>query len=412
MDIIAFVPTGDYQGNTRRRMLAAVATELGNRTRGEKMLCVERPICPISTPLKQPRKFLEWLAGKRGLRQVEENVWAWTPWVFIHDIVALKRPSIARLNMQLVRHKLTAILSNIGMTISSELVLWVSHPYQVDYLDLIPAALRVYECWDDHQEFPAVKSNPALHKWIGELEQRICDKADLVFATSTTLAKKMSTMHSNVAMVPNGVDFDRFSVDLRTEQYQPNLKQADRVRVGFVGKVNEKLDLSLLAMLSVRRPEWTFIIVGGFDGQPELRSLPAYKCVQTRDNVHLLGQQPYDQIPAIVNTFHVCTIPFVVSDLTRAIYPLKLHEYLAAGKPVVSTDLPEVRRFQDIVYIARNARQFEQMIERALAEDCLELRERRIQIAQENSWQTRARAIVANMERTIATQTALAGFER
>ena len=404
MDIIAFVPTGDYQGNTRRRMLAAVAAELRNRTRGEKMLCVERPICPISTPLKHPRKFLEWLAGKRHLRQVEENVWAWTPWVFIHDIIALKRPGIERLNMQLVRHRLDAVLGKLGMTMRPDLVVWIFHPYQVGYLDLLPAALRVYECWDDHQEFAAVKSHPALHNWIGELERGICDKADLVFATSQGLAEKMLAMNSNVVIVPNGVDFEHFNAATHSRQGQPNLNTEDGVRIGFIGKINEKLDLALLSTVSARRPEWTFILVGPFDGQGGLQSSPSYQRIRDRDNVQLVGEQPYDQIPAIVATFDVCMIPFAVNDLTRAISPLKLHEYLAVGKPVVSTDLPEVRQFPGVVYLAHNAEQFEQMIETALVEDCPELRKRRAQVARENSWQIRAKAIVANMERAIVAR--------
>ena len=140
-------------------------------------------------------------------------------------------------------------------------------------------------------------------------------------------------------------------------------------------------------------------MVGPFDGQPELQSATAYKRVKARDNIHLLGQQPYDRIPAIVSTFDVCTIPFAANALTEATYPLKLHEYLAAGKPVVSTDLPDVRQFCDVVYIARNAREFEQMTEKALAEDCPELQERRIQTARENSWENRAQAILKVMRR-------------
>ncbi len=399
MDIVAFVPSGDYEGNTRRRMLAAVAAKLGRRGRGEKMLCVDRPVCPLSTPVKHPGKYLEWLAGRRGLRRVQENVWAWTPWVLIHDIVALKRPAIERLNMKLVRRGLDAVLDKIGMTLRSDLVLWIFHPYQVEYLQLMPAALRVYECWDDHQEFPAVKADAVLRQWIGELERRICEEADLVFATSAALARKMSAMHSNVVMCANGVDFEHFNAAVPTEQCDPVSPKGNSPRIGFVGKINEKLDLSILDTISARRPEWTFTMVGPFDGQPELQSATAYKRVKARDNVHLLGQQPYDRIPAIVSTFDVCTIPFAVNALTEATYPLKLHEYLATGKPVVSTDLPDVRQFSDVVYIARNAREFEQMTEKALAEDSPELQEHRIQTARENSWENRAQAILKAMRR-------------
>ena len=404
MDIVAFVPSGDYEGNTRRRMLAAVAAELRRRGRGEKMLCVERPVCPLSTPVKHPRKFLEWLAGRRGLRQVEQNVWAWTPWVLIHDIVALKRPAIERLNMRLVRRGLEAALRRIGIADSPELVLWIFHPYQVEYLQLLSPALRVYECWDDHQEFSAPKANPALRRWLGDLEQRICEEADLVLATSAALAKKMSAIHSNVMMVPNGVDFEHFNAAAPTGQYKPVTSRGDPPRIGFVGKINEKLDLPLLDTISARRPEWTFIIVGPFDGQRELRSSAVYRRIKARENVQLLGAQPYERIPDIVSTFDVCTIPFAVNDLTRAICPLKLHEYLAAGKPVVSTDLPEVRQFCEVVYVARSAREFEQMVEQALAEDCPELRQRRIQIARENSWAKRAETMLRAMERVCHTQ--------
>ncbi len=402
MHIVAFVPSGDYDGNTRRRMLAAVAAELRRRDRGEKMLCVERPVCPISTPLRHPAKFLEWLADRRGLRRVEENVWAWTPWVLIHDLVALKRPSLERLNMRLVRRGLEGVLARIGMGTSSELALWIFHPYQVEYLQLMPAALRVYECWDNHQEFPVVKSNPALRKWIGELEQRIGQEAHLVFATSTALAQKMSAMHSNVVTCPNGVDFEHFSGVGDMKESESPLAGGDSPRIGFIGKINEKLDLGLLDTVAARRPDWSFIIVGPFDGQPELQSATAYKRIQARDNVDLLGQQPYSRIPAIVRSFDVCTIPFAVNELTQAIYPLKLHEYLATGKPVVATDLPDLRQFSEVVSIAGNATEFEQMIEEALANDCPERQQRRIQVARENSWNNRAKAILANMERTIA----------
>jgi len=400
--IVAFLPTGDYEANTRRRMLAAVAAELRSRGRGEKMLCVERPVCPISTPIKHPRKYLEWITARRRLRQVEENVWAWTPWVFIHDIIALKRPWLQELNMRMLRHGLVRAMRKAGISEGPDIVAWAFHPYEVAYLDLLVDPLRVYECWDDHQEFPSVKSNPALCEWIGELEQRICARADLVFATSRALERKMSSMHGNVVMVPNGVDFKHFNAGANGNSHKPEYNtEGDHPRIGFVGKINEKLDLSLLDRVSAQRPEWIFTIVGPFDAQPRLRLSPAYKRIHERRNVRLTGPRPYQKVPAIVSSFDVCTIPFVVNDLTRAIYPLKLHEYLAAGKPVVSTDLPEVRQFEDVVYIARNAEEFEQMIERALAEDCPELRQRRIEVARQNSWEVRAKAIVKAIDATL-----------
>lgn len=397
LDLVAFLPTGDYEGNTRRNMLAAVAHELDRRGRGEKMLCVERPVCPLSTPLKHPRKFGQWLAGLRRLRQVGPNVWAWTPTVFVHDLVALRRPRLRQANKKLLHKGLARALSALEVpSPGSRLVSWVFHPFQVDCLTLAQDALKVYECHDEYAEFAGMEAGPARQKWFLSMEAALARSAGLVLTTSQQLAERMSAHNRRVALVPNGVEFERFH-GARGAARPAELEGVPRPIVGFVGKLNEILDFVLLGAVASRRLEWSFVFVAPFDGRPQLLAAPQFRSFASLPNVHLLGWQPYARVPAFINAFDVCTIPFVVNDLTNGIYPLKLHEYFALGKPVVATPIRELEAFADVAYLAGGPQAFVEAIGRALAEGSAELQQKRIALAQANSWQVRAQAILRLM---------------
>lgn len=398
MNIVAFVPTGDYESNTRRRMLAAVARALRRRGRGERMLCVERPLCPISTAIKHPRKFLQWLTGRRGLRQVAPNVWAWTPAVFIHDMIALRHYSLRRANNWALRATLQRVLSVLRMHKSDRgLVSWVFHPWQIDYLTLARESLRVYECYDEYAEFPGIAERPREPERLLALEGDLARGADLVLATSEQLAERLRRLNPRVRCVANGVDFEHFRAGSGAPEPQ-ELSEIPRPIIGFVGKLNECLDFSVLDAVAWQRRDWSFAFLAPFDGTPKLRRAPQFQSLLNRSNVHLLGWQPYSRVPAFVAAFDVCTIPFVLNTLTNAIYPLKLHEYLAVGKPVVATPTRELRGFSDMAYLADTPEAFIESIERALVEDCPQLQEQRIAVAKANSWEVRAREILLHIE--------------
>jgi len=155
--------------------------------------------------------------------------------------------------------------------------------------------------------------------------------------------------------------------------------------VGYVGAVSSWLDQELLAAVARAHRDWTVILIGPVDtGVELLKSLP---------NVYFLGQKEYSLLPAYVKGFDVTVIPFKINDLTRGVNPVKLYEYLAAGRPVVSTALPEVLPFRPVVSTSLNPVEFVKMVEDELAGDCSEKAASRVQLARRHSWQARAVAV-------------------
>ena len=138
------------------------------------------------------------------------------------------------------------------------------------------------------------------------------------------------------------------------------------------------VDLELVAGIAQSRPEWSVAMIGAADVDVErLRALP---------NVHLLGKVPYGELPAFAHGFDVGLIPFVINELTVSVNPLKLLEYLACGLPVVSSDIPEVRKFSPLVEVTSGKDGFLNAIEKGLASDSPERRLERLQVARQSSW--------------------------
>jgi glycosyltransferase involved in cell wall biosynthesis len=144
----------------------------------------------------------------------------------------------------------------------------------------------------------------------------------------------------------------------------------------------------IIAHCATLRPDWNFVLIGatfGADLQP----------VAGLENVYLLGEKPYKDLPGYLAYFDVCTIPFKLIPLTMATNPVKFYEYLSAGKPVVSIDLPELHAYREDCYLAHDADAFSALLEQAYNERDDEIKiERRLKLASENSWDARVNSIL------------------
>jgi glycosyltransferase involved in cell wall biosynthesis len=159
--------------------------------------------------------------------------------------------------------------------------------------------------------------------------------------------------------------------------------------VGYAGAIADWFDFDLLEALARARPQYSFVVVGAFERQRHV-SGPAVERLRQFSNIHLLGHKPFAEVPSFLAGFDVCTIPFVVNRVTEATNPVKMYEYLAAGKPTVSTPLAEVSALgPPYAYIGATASEFAGQIDRALAEDSPSKREQRAAFASSNSWTDR-----------------------
>lgn len=209
------------------------------------------------------------------------------------------------------------------------------------------------------------------------LERQFMAMVDTVIVTSYGLLKKKSQLHKNCILIKNGVDYNLFS------QSKLNEKALNPVKtVGYLGSVDERVDYDLLEQLISATPQYQYVFVGRVTQKDYKERLNKYK------NVTLIGSQPPAELPNWVQKFDVCLIPFVKNELTAGIYPLKINEYLASGKPVVTTRFSDLSDFETIVDIADDNAAFIKMVLNSSNDAQMQLDRR--QFAAQNSWKARA----------------------
>ncbi len=234
----------------------------------------------------------------------------------------------------------------------------------------------VYDCMDELANFRFAP--PELR----EREAQLFAWADVVFTGGHSLYEAKSKQHDNVYPFPSSVDVDHFSkATLRPEE--PNdLHDIPQPRVGFIGVIDERMDIELLEQIARARPEWQFVMIG-----------PVVKISDEElpkgDNLHYLGQKTYKELPNYLAHIDAAMMPFAINDSTRFISPTKTPEYLAAGKSVISTPIQDVVRpygEKDLVIIAADCESFVAGLEHLLFEDQTQRRSRADAFVSRLSW--------------------------
>lgn len=272
---------------------------------------------------------------------------------------------------------------------SGRLIAWVTHP---SYLPLV-TALRPHKVI--YHVYDAYSLSRGWNEGMAQVERRLVQRADLIVAVTEAMARLLPAgAHGKTRILPNGADvaaFEKGSV----LPCPRDLEQVPRPRIGYVGNITQKVDLRLLRDLAGRRPEWHWVLLGRFvRGGSDPAALEfelLWEESQKLPNVHYLGEKRHEELPAYVGHMDVNTMLYRTdgSGWWHAGYPLKLHEYLAVGKPVVSADIAAVREFGGVVTLARGAVEWEAAIQSALEEDGHKLTEKRRLVARENSWDHR-----------------------
>ena len=245
----------------------------------------------------------------------------------------------------------------------------------------------LYYCVDDHASFSGYDREQVLRD-----ERELCRRADLVVTTSAALQQAKAPLNPDTILVPHGVDYEHFAAALsETLEVPADLASIPRPRLGFFGLIRDWVDLDLLAAVARSRPEWHFVLLGDWTVD-----LAPYRRL---GNLHFLGRKAYATLPAYCKGFDVGLIPFKVNELTRAVNPIKLREYLAAGLPVVSTPMPEVRAYEHLVAVAETPRAFAAAVEAALASDGPDARRQRSQAMAGETWPEKLALICERLQR-------------
>jgi UDP-galactopyranose mutase len=211
------------------------------------------------------------------------------------------------------------------------LVAWYYTPMMLPFSRHLDTSAVVYDCMDELSKFRFAP------ECLLDLEQELIDRADLVFTGGASLYEAKKDRHSNVHCFPSSVDLKHFAKARRELEQPADQAELKHPRLGFYGVIDERFDIDLLREMADVRPDWSFVMVGPVVkiGEDELPRAA---------NIHYLGGKTYDQLPTYLSGWDVALMPFAMNESTQFISPTKTPEYLAGGKPVVSTPVRDVVR--------------------------------------------------------------------
>lgn len=312
----------------------------------------------------------------RGLDKINDNLFAFTPLV-----LPLPSSKFAQvLNRLLLLAYLKFFIFKLGM---KKIQLWTFLPNMVGLIGSLNEEKVIYYCVDEWSQFSFLDTETVIR-----LENELLAKSDLVITTAQKLYDSKRKHNNNTHLIPHGVDFDFFVKALDPSTNIPkDIASLPTPRIGFFGLIHEWVDLTLIEYMAKKHPEWAIVMIGKVVPEKDVSvaaSLP---------NVYFLGQKEYSELPGYCKGLDVALIPFEINELTLNVNPIKLREYLAAGLPVVSTPLPEILSYNEVVYLAESKEEFTLATEKALRENSDEnLRKRHASVFHE-TWRARVEQI-------------------
>jgi len=236
--------------------------------------------------------------------------------------------------------------------------LWVYTQHSAGLIGRLGEEFVVYECVDD---FTATRGL-VRSSTIGALEQDLLSMVDQVIVTHAGLQQAKSGISRRLALIPNGADLKHFSLAVHQDTVPPKeVSGLPKPVIGFHGWIQYWIDFDLIAYAARKRPDWSFVFIG------PIEPLARVNKVRSLSNVYFLGKMPYENIPALIAGFDVCINPFVIDKLSDTVSPIKLYEYLASGKPVVSVDMPAAREFADLISIVHTPGEFVSALEEQIS---------------------------------------------
>ena len=339
----------------------------------------------IDPPLSYATTLLGRIKGKRWafrsrLHWINDRLLVYTPPAF--PPLSQYFWWINSLNVWLLISLARKVLDKLSF---KDYMVGIGRPFLADVIKRLNPRLSYYDCSDDYGEFPGLKADKGM---LRDAEEELLRTVDLVFCSSEGLMEAKSLDNKNTFLLPNGVDRNLLQDRHSVMETPPEMKDVTRPIIGYIGTIGEWFDFDTLFALAQNRHDWSFILIG------PLTSGHYSSLLQKVSNIYWLGEKSFEEIFFYLKSFDVCTIPFKVNEFTMKIYPTKFHEYLALGKPVVSSPLPDLRAFGPWVAFYSDAKEMEMRIEKSLEEDSEEKALERRRIANENTWDERVKSMI------------------
>lgn len=315
---------------------------------------------------QRPQHLMTRLAGRRRVFFVEEPVLDDGPDRMVVercDGVHVAVPHLARASSSEPQRDVLRLRRLVDEMIGAEqlhdFIAWYYTPMALAFTGHLRARMVVYDCMDELANFAGA---PTV---LRAFESQLLRRADLVTTGGRSLYEAKRDLHPDVHLFPSSVDAAHFRRARDTDTDPADQAFVPRPRIGYAGVIDERMDLDLLRGVAAARPEWQLVMLG-----PVVKIDPA--TLPVGPNLHYLGMKPYAELPLYMAGWDVAMLPFARNDATRYISPTKTPEYLAAGRPVVSTSVRDVVRpygVRGLAHIGDTVHEFIVAIERALATD-------------------------------------------
>jgi glycosyltransferase involved in cell wall biosynthesis len=320
------------------------------------------------------------------IRQITENLFVfrypiWAPTSGLFPLSQFTR-MVRRLSLRNALRKLQM----------SQPIVWFHRPSMVDLINEVPQArLRLYHVVDEYtgyqgQTLAKRRQTKEREKEMMEREKEMMALVDAVIVVSKKLYEAKSPFNPNIYIVPNGVDYKAYTDALSDPWIPEDLQAIKGPRLGYSGFISDYIDLKMLKELAQENPEWSLVFLG------EVRVSKQAETWQTlleMPNVHYLGSVEISQVPYYVKGFDVGLMPYMLNRQVENSCPMKLYDYLAAGLPIASVDIPTVREFSQHVHLANSPRDFGRAVRAALADATPEYRQAQRNVAAQHSWEAR-----------------------
>lgn len=387
-DIIcmSFVIWDEHWGTPQQLM-----SRLASRNR---VLYVEPPVSALSffTGIRSPkavwRQVRRWLAGPR---QLNESLWVASP----PPVLPLRSNLVVnRINAAIVRAWLSRQAERLGFR---RPVYWNAQPNMPGIARALRPALTLYHCVDDFTAIP--------HWWnqaraLASRERESCREADVVVCTARRLAETRRRYNARTHFVPNAANVELFEQATSPSTAIPDdIASLPKPVIGVFGVIDFRTDVAVLEHIARTRPDWSVAIVGLVKGDVDLSRL------QALPNVRVYGKKPTAELPGYLRAMDVALIAYRVIDYNHHVFPLKFYDYLAAGKPIVASDIEELRPHEGpYLAVARTPGEWIDAIQRCLRDDSPQMAAQRQDLAREHSWDRRVEQlseIVAPMLRAV-----------
>ena len=376
---IVLLSTADWDNPfwTNKQHVAVTLARLGHKVLYVDSLGLRRP---SATARDLRRIFRRLLKAARPPRKVRDNLWVWSPIVLPWH----GNRAVRHFNRALLAGGLRLCMGLLGLR---KEWLWTYNPMTMEFVDIEGFSRRIYHCVDE------IKAQPGMPVALLErAESKLTAVVDVVFATSPSLARTRKQWNSNTYYLPNVADYEHFSQARSENTILPeDLASIREPRLGFIGAISGyKLDFNLLRHIALVRSDWSIVLIGEVgEGDPWTDS----SLLEGLPNLHLLGPRSYADLPAYLKGFDVALLPNVINEYTDSMFPMKFFEYLAAGCPVVSTNLKAIVEYGSAVTIADSTDAFVAALSKVLAGDVPPL-DRRLELARAHTYEVRTQRML------------------